>query len=66
MRTRPKAVALSISLVIAASGGGTASASPQPSSPAKDAAPAVVQDAGTALADDERAPGDGPVAGDES
>ena len=66
VRTRSKAVALSISLVIAASGGGTASASPQPSSTGKDVAPASLQDAGPALGDDERAPGDAPTAGNRS
>ena len=62
MRSRPRAVALSISLVIAASAGGTASAATQPSSAGNDAAPALLQDVGPALGDDDGSLDDDPGA----
>ena len=66
MRHRPRAVALSISLVIAATGAGPASALPRRSAEGEASPPALSQDSGSALAADEDGAGDGASTGEQS
>jgi hypothetical protein len=66
VRSRSKAVALSVSLVIAASGAGTASATPRTSAQRDDAAPGLIHDASATLADDDGTSDDDASAGDQA